>query len=70
MQLLHLLRVYSIFLTVAEGINREKKGNIKDVHLSGLAQTDLLKTAMVCSLAQLLSFAQITERTLVEKLVL
>lgn len=49
MQLVFLLGVYSIFFsTAAEGING-KGGSIKDTSLSGLAQTDLLRIAMVCT---------------------
>lgn len=43
MQLVDLLGVYSIFLCGSGG-NKWESGNLKDVSLSGLAQTDLLRT--------------------------
>lgn len=39
--------------TAAEGING-KGGNIKDTSLSGLAPTDLLRTARVCTVVEAL----------------
>lgn len=65
MQLAHLLGVYSIFLYCC-------KGNKWEMSLSGLAQTDLLRTAMVQYVQKwrLLSRAQITPWTSEGRLVL
>lgn len=46
MHLVHLLEFIAFSFTAAKGING-RRGNIKDMPLSGLAQTDLLRTAII-----------------------
>lgn len=51
MQLVRLPGVYSIFLYCCGG-NKWERGNRKDKSLSGLAQTGLLRAAMVCTVLE------------------